>query len=197
MNGIPLLILFIYSGFTINLVLQCGLGIRGIVESKNLFDISALTRIIIIFFTVILLWFLFTSVLYRAIPGIFIYIILFPVSAVIYSGFEYLIFRFVLKKENENDNESMVSFSGGITAVAVFICINLAEHFTEVVILSFGFTAGILLINVIIWEIRRRASLETVPVFMRGRPLILITMGLLSLVFTTASILLFRMISAG
>jgi len=195
MNGIPLLLLFIYSTFTINLVLQCGLGIKGVVESKGSMDLTTLIRASIIFFSIILLWFFFSRVLYSIIPGVFIYIILFPLSAVCYSGFEYLIFKVLLKKDIKEG--SIINFPAGITAAAVFICINLANSFIEVVILSFGLTAGIFLINVIIREIRYRAALEAVPVFLRGKPLILIAMGLLSLIFTTGSLLLFRMINAG
>jgi len=63
--------------------------------------------------------------------------------------------------------------------------------------MAFGFTAGIFLVYLIIIEIRRRAALEAVPFFLRGKPLVLIAMGLLSLVFSAASLLFFRMISAG
>ncbi|MCL2229697.1 MAG: hypothetical protein FWC01_01230 [Treponema sp.] len=195
MEGITVLILLIYSGFTMNLVLQCGLGIKGVVESKGSMDLSALIKSGIIFASIILLWFFFAHILFSLIQGIFIYIILFPLSAACYSGLEYLIFKFIMKKEIKD--ESIISFPAGVTAASVFICINLANGFLEAVILSFGFTAGIFLVNTIIREIRYRAALEAVPVFLRGKPLILIAMGLLSLVFTTGSLLLFRMISVG
>jgi len=194
MNGFPLLLLFIYSGFAINLVLQCGLGIRGVVDSKSTLNLSAFIKIGLMFFSIIFLWFLFSKVIYSLIQGIFIYVILFPVSVLVYEGLEYLILRFLLKKEEES--ESFISFASGITAVSVFICINLSNNFMETVTLSFGFTCGILIINLTIREIRRRAALEAVPVSLRGKPLVLIAMGLLSLILTTASLLLFRMIGA-
>ena len=195
MNGVPLLLLLIYSGFTINLVLQCGLGLKGIVEPKEPLDLSYLIKLVILSVSIVLLWFFFCGFLHSLISGIFIYVILFPVCAIVYNGFEYLIFNYILKKELKSD--SSINFYGGITAVAVFICINLVNNFIEVIILSFGFTAGIFLLNLIVTEVRKRASLEAVPVFLRGKPLILITMGLLSLVFTTASFLFFRMIGTG
>jgi len=191
MNGMFFL-LFIYSVFSINLVLQCALGIKGAAESKMPFNISVLVKLCLIFISVISLWFFFSRILYSLFSGLFIYVLLFPVSAIIYDGLEYLIFRFVLKKDAKS--ESVISFPNGITAVAVFVCIIIAGNFLEALILSFGFTSGIFLVNLIIREIRRRAALEAVPVFMHGKPLVLITMGMLSLVFTTASLLLFRMI---
>ena len=195
MTGIPLLLLFIYSCFTINIILQCAIGIKGVAESKRAADLNSIIKTLIMFITILLLWFFFTAVIYPILPGIFIYILLFPVSALVYSCFEYFIFRFLLKRNPEE--ESIISFPGGFTAAAVFIIINISNSTEETVVLAFGFTSGIFLINFIITEIRRRAALEAVPEFLRGKPLVLIAMGLLSLIFTTASLLFFRMISAG
>lgn len=189
------LLLFILSGFTINLMLQCGLGIKGAVECKNPINMEVIIRTLLIFFTVIFLWFIFSKVFYTLLPGILIYILLFPVCPIVYDGFEFVVFRCILKKDTENDN--YISFPGAITAVSVFLCINIANNFLETVVLSFGFTFGIFLVNVIVREIQKRAAFEAVPYFLRGKPLVLITMGMLSLVFTTASFLFFRMISAG
>jgi len=194
MSGIPFSLL-IYSAFTINLALQCALGISGIVESKAPFYLSSLVKLCLIFLTVILLWVLFSTLFSSLFPGLLLYILLFPVSAILYDGFEYLVFRYIFNKDAKN--ESIIKFPGGITAVSAFVCINVAANILETVLLSFGFVFGVFLINLIIREIRKRAALEAVPAFMQGKPLVLITMGILSMVFSTASILLFRMINAG
>jgi len=192
MNGIPVTLLVIFSAFTMNLILQCGLGIKGATVSLKNNIITTLIKLGTIFAVVIILWFLFSRIIYSLFPGIFIYILLFPICYIVYEGVEFLLFQYVVKKD-PND-ESFVHFPGGITAVAVFICLNIAGSFLETVLLSFGFTAGLLLVFLIIREIRVRASLESVPVFIRGKPLVLITMGMLSLVFTVGSMLLIRMI---
>jgi len=195
----PILLLFIYSAFAINLLLQCGLGIKGAVESNidnggrsDPLDIKTLVKSGVIFFTVIIIWVFFSKVLFLLLPGIYLYILLFPVSFIVYDAMEYIVFRYVIKIENKN--ERLINFYGGITAVAVFLCMNMANNFLETVVLSLGFTTGIFFVKLLIREIRRRAALEAVPVFLRGKPLVLITMGMLSLVFTTASLLLFGMI---
>jgi len=192
MNGVPLLLLFIYSGFTLNLVLQCALGIKGAVESTNPFKVSTFIKSGIIFVSCILLWLFFSGIFSVFNIGILIYIILFPVSFLVYEGLEFLIFRYVIKEDTGGG--CFVNFPGGITAVSVFLCMAMANNILEVIILSFGFVFGIFIVNLIICEIRRRAALEAVPHFLRGKPLVLITMGMLSLIFTTASLLLFRMI---
>ena len=199
MNNMPVLLLLIYSAFTINLLLQCGLGIIGAVETssnnskwREPLDLKTLIKSCIIFFSVIILWFLFARVFYSILPGVYLYVLLFPVSSIVYDVMEYVIFRYVVKKENQS--ERMINFYGGITAVAAFLCINIAKNILETIVLSLGFTIGIFFVKLIIREIRRRAALEAVPLFLRGKPLVLITMGMLSLIFTTASFLLFRMI---
>jgi len=200
MNNIPILLLFIYAAFTVNLLLQCGLGIKGAVESDmggqgGSIDILELIKSGIIFLAVILLWFFFSKVVFSLFQGIYLYVLIFPVSFIAYEAMEYFVFNHILKKPNTS--ERFIDFPGGITAVAVFLCINLANTFLETIVLSLGVSSGIFFVKLIIREIRRRAALETVPVFLRGKPLVLITMGMLSLVFTTVSLLLFRMIGAG
>jgi len=113
MNGIPLLLLFIYSGLTINLVLQCALGIKGIAEAKKTIDLSIVIKSVIIFFSIILLWFFFSRVLYSIITGIFVYVLIFPLSALLYDGLEYLVFKYVLKKDAQKES-SIVSLPGAL-----------------------------------------------------------------------------------
>jgi len=193
MNGTYLLFL-IYSGFTMNLVLQCALGIKGVAESKVPINILTFLKSCLIFITVVLLWLFFSRVISSVLSGIFIYVLIFPVSACFYTGFEYLIFKYILRKDIQD--ESIITFPTGITAAAVFISVILAGSFLEAVVLSFGFSSGIFIVNLIIREIRKRAALEAVPLFMRGKPLVLAAMGLLSLIFTSASLLIFKMIDA-
>jgi len=192
MKGITLILLVIFSAFNMNLALQCAMGIKGAPESKNCSRKSTFINLCIIFFAVIVLWLFFTIMSLALIEGLFIYILIFPVSFMAYEGIQYLSLKYLFKYEIGND--SFVCFPGGITAAAVFVCINIAGNFLEAVMLSFGFTAGIMIVFLIIREIRRRAALEAIPQFLGGNPLILISMGLLSLVFSTASLMVLRII---
>jgi electron transport complex protein RnfA len=192
MNGIPLVLLIIFSALTMNLTLQCGLGIKGVAESKNCDKVSTVIKLSVIFISVILLWFVFSRLLFSIISGIYIYVLLFPVSYIVYEGLEFLVFHYILK--NSSREEYFISFPGGITAVAVFICINIANSFLQAAVLSFGFTAGIILVFLIVREIRKRADIEAVPRFLQGKPLVLVTMGMLSLIFSAATLLILRML---
>ncbi|MDR2964634.1 MAG: hypothetical protein LBU88_02545 [Treponema sp.] len=195
MNGMHFILLIIFSAFTMNLTLQCALGIRGIAESRIYNGFSTMVKLGIILFSIILMWILFSKIISTFISGFFIYALLFPVSYIVYDSLEFVVFQQILKKDPKE--KCFVSFPGGITAVAVFICLNIAINFLEAILLSFGFTAGILIVYFIIREIGKRAALEAVPRFLRGIPLLIIVMGLLSLIFSFASLMILRMISAG
>lgn len=195
MSSVPLVIFIIISAFTMNLTLQCALGVKGIAESKNYALTVTFIKLGIIFFTVVLMWFMFSIIIFSIIGGIYIYIIIFPVSYMTYSLLEYFIFSYLLKNKKD-ESECLISFPEGATAAAAFLCVNIADSFLEAIMLSFGFTAGILLVIFILTEIKNRAALEAVPAFIRGKPLVLISMSLLSLVFSTASLIILRIVKA-
>jgi len=192
MNEAALIFFLIFSALTLNLTLQCALGIKGASESKNPVSTAIFAKLGIIFFACLLLWLLFFKIIPSIMTGVFIYVLLFPVSFIVYDAMEYFIFHYIMKKDPKG--ECSITFPGGITAAAVFICVNTADSFSKAIALSFGFAAGIFLVYVIIGEIRQRAALEKVPQFLRGKPLVLISMGMLSLIFSAVSLLFFRMI---
>jgi Na+-translocating ferredoxin:NAD+ oxidoreductase RnfA subunit len=181
-----------FAGLSMNLALQCGLGIRGIVISLGAGKKPPFVKMGILFITVFLLWIVFSCVIFSLPLGFFGYIFLFPLSSAVYFSLEYVTYRFVVKKTIENDGA--VSFCDGLAAAALFITLNIAGGFVEAAVLSFSFTLGILLVFVILGEIRRRSMLEDVPHLLRGTPLSLISMGFMSLIFASAAILFFRTI---
>jgi electron transport complex protein RnfA len=193
-NSLPLALFVIFSGLSMNLTLQCGLGIGGAASSSSGGKSikGALEKLGVVFVSIVLLWAFFAKIISAFSTELFVYVLLFPVASIVYDGFEYVICHFILEKEIEKDCN--ISFCNGITAAALFACLNLADSFVQAAALSFGFVSGIFLSFLILREIRRRAVLESVPRYVKGRPLILISMGLLSLVFTALALLLFRMI---
>jgi len=195
-NAPPLALFVIFSGLSMNLMLQCGLGIEGAASSSSGGKgiMGALVKLVIIFISVLLLWVFFAKIISAVSAELFVYVLLFPVASMAYDGIEYVFCHFILEEEVEKD--CYISFCNGITAAALFVCLNIAASFVQAAALSFGFVSGIFLSFIIIKEIRRRAVLESVPRHVRGRPLILISMGLLSLIFAASALLLFRMIES-
>jgi hypothetical protein len=190
---ITLLALFaVFAGLSMNLPLQFGLGLRGMVVSQGAGKKPPLVKLGVLCITVLLLWVFFVRMVFPLPLGLFAYVFLFPLSSLVYCGIEYLAYRFIVKKPVENDGP--VNFCDGLAAAALFITLNVAGEFVEAVALAFGFVLGILLAFVILGEIRRRSTMERVPPFLRGTPLSLFSMGLLSLVFSSAALILFRVI---
>jgi electron transport complex protein RnfA len=189
-QGSWLLLLGILSSLSMNLILQCGLGISGVAVDREGRNGPPLLRGGILFITVLFLWSVFSWVFSSFSLGFFEYILLFPLSSMVYSGVEFLLYRLFLKKKPE---PSLV-FCDGLAAAAFFITLNIASGFIEAAALSFGFALGILLAHIILGEIRRRSMMEGVPRFLRGSPLMLVSMGLLSMIFSSAAIMFFRVL---
>jgi electron transport complex protein RnfA len=151
-----------------------------------------LVKIGLLFVTVLLLWAFFSYLVFPLPLGLFSYIVLFPLSSLAYCGFEHLAYRFALKKNVESD--AVIHCCDGLAGAALFMTLSIADGFLEALTLSFGFVLGMLLVFVILGEIRRRSMTESAPLFLRGTPLGLVSMGLLSLVFSSVSLVLFRTI---
>ena len=189
---VPLALFAVFSSLCMNLALQCGLGIRGILLVQGAGRRPPLVKIGLLFVTVLLLWAVFSYLVFPLPLGLFAYILIFPLSALAYFGLERLAYRFVLHKTVESD--APVHCCDALAAAALFMTLVIADGFLEALALSFGFVLGILLTFVILGEIRRRSMTERSPFFLRGTPLGLVSMGLLSLVFSSVSLVLFRAI---
>jgi electron transport complex protein RnfA len=171
-----------------NVILQCGLGMRQIAVSPDGRK-HQLLKAGIVFVTSLFLWPVFTSVLSGFPLGFFTYILVFPVSSLFYSCLETFLYRVVLKKKAEG---GAAGFCDGLAAAALFITLNVASGFVEAAVLCFGFSIGMLLALLILGEIRRRSMMEAAPLFLRGGPLMLVSMGFLSLVFSSAAFIFLR-----
>ena len=82
----------------------------------------------------------------------------------------------------------------GLVPASFMITFALAENFAGAVVLSLFFALANLAAMLILNEIRRRSALEWVPRCLRGSPLILISMGLLSLLSASAAGICFKIL---
>lgn len=185
-------LLAVCAGLSMNLVLQCGLGLRSVADGgKGPVFIQAG----ILFVTPLLLWTVFSPLVTRSFLGFFEYFLVFPVAAITHRFLDWLARRFLPGEQAAYGNQFL--WNDGLAGAALFIMLNLAGGFAEAAALSLGFAGGILFATIAIAEIRRRATMEVVPRFLRGRPLAIISMGLLSLILGAASIMLSRALGGG
>jgi len=188
-----------FSGLSMNLILQFGLGLKGIAFDESISKDRLLAGSWVIFATVIFLWLVFSFIRSVFSLGFLEYVMLFPVSSLFFSIFECMANRFMLKK-NEGQERTILfgdSVTGGALAgAALFMTLNVAGSISEVIVLSLVFSCSTVLVMVVVSEIRRRAEMEAVPHRLRGGPLALIAMGLLSLIFASGALMLFGVLGA-
>ena len=183
--------LALFAGLSANLVLQFALGVRQAGKGKGLplFQISGL------FITVLFLWIFYSliSIFFSwEFTGLFL---LFPLCSLACLGFENLEKRISTKSKKEGSKffNALTAYDGLVPA-SLFLTVNLALTFWDAFFLSFFFALGTLLAVIIIGEINRRSSLEEIPEFLRGIPLSIISMGLLSMIFGSAAWICFRVL---
>jgi electron transport complex protein RnfA len=183
-QSVQLAALAVFSSLSMNLFLQCGLGMRRAVQDGRPLPFAQTGLLVP---AVLVLWVFFS---YLPALGFFAYLLLFPLSALVYAGLEQLFFRLAAKRKPPRPQPCC--FCDGLTAAALFLTLHLASGFIEAAVLALGFALGLLLSLLILAEIRRRSRMEAVPRFLRGSPLALISMGLLSLIFSSTALMFYR-----
>jgi electron transport complex protein RnfA len=209
------LTLAVFSGLSMNLILRFGIGLQRIALEEEPRDLGENAKWVffvwpgIYFISVMLLW-LFFSVLQSVLfLGFLEYILIFPVTSLLFTAIECLAKRldlrtgwrggtvsFYLMAEAGGTAVNGAPVGGASVGAALFIILGLAGSLAEAAVLSFGFSAGAALSVLTVGEIRRRSAMEAVPRCLRGGPLVFITMGLLSLVCMSAAMVLYAVLGA-
>ncbi|MCL1930765.1 MAG: hypothetical protein FWF55_03055, partial [Treponema sp.] len=145
------------------------------------------------FIAVVVLWLIFSFAGSVMFVGFYEYMLIFPSSALAYTILEYLTARFILQGKIPYNALS----GGALIGVALFITLNIAGGLLDAIVLSLGFSCSTALVFVIVGEIRRRSEMEAVPRWLRGGPLALIAMGLLSLIFSSGALMLYGVLRIG
>jgi electron transport complex protein RnfA len=188
------LALVFFSALSLNLFGNFALGAKGLVQQKEMPLLHIFYPWLILFVSTLLLWVFFARI-FAFSGGIFHFLLLLPCSVLASSLLEKLFFRFALQYKDVGKNPEL--FAAGtvyneLAAVACFLTLCLALSFSDAILLSLSFSAGCLLAFLLIKEIQKRSTIETIPYGLRGTPLLLISLGLLSLVFSAVSILLLK-----
>ncbi|MDR0723520.1 MAG: hypothetical protein LBF75_12165 [Treponema sp.] len=187
--------LLVFSGFALNLVLHGALGIGSIVEGEEQSHPIPLFQLGILFVSVFLLWVLGSYGLVFLGFGFLEYALLFPLSALVCMGLERLCARLFPSLVPEYKVFNPATAYDGLALGSLMMGLHIARTIMEAFILSLGFSLGTLLSLVLLKEIRKRSSLELVPAFMQGRPLMLISLGLLSVLFTALGLIFFNVLA--
>jgi electron transport complex protein RnfA len=197
---------FFFAVFQINLVLHLSLGMRDAFFERDDSLSPCFFRVFVVFISTLLLWHFFVYVLFPLTLGFVIYFFAFPLCFLLYFIFT-KIAGFVVQKPDEHgssgyskkdyalSNEQYMRAAGGSMYIlaALMLTFKFALGSLDALFMAGGFSCGILLSMLALQSIRKRIAKENVPLTLRGLPLMLITTGLLSLVFSAlASIILAR-----
>jgi electron transport complex protein RnfA len=186
--------LAVFSGISLNLLIQMGIGIRDFNREPYRPFRFILFQWLSLFVSTIALWCLFTLL-----PVDFLkYFLLFPLTAALGRLWEFIFCR-LFPQENHKDDHgkrlfSMVSAHNGLVMAALLLIERLAGSFYGVLALTAGFSLGFVAAVYILRAILGRFSGETAHSLLRGTPLLLITMGLLALIFSSLSAIFFRLL---
>ncbi|GHV82465.1 hypothetical protein AGMMS49991_10230 [Spirochaetia bacterium] len=191
--------LAVFSGLSLNLMIQLGIGIEDFGNDPDRPARFVLFQWAALFFSVLILWCLFAYILSLLSLGFFEYFLLFPLTAGAGKGFEALFLRVFPDEAKKpglfSGGSSNIGAFNGLTITALVLTLRLAGSFAAALVLSLSFSLGGIFSIFILKAINRRSSLETVPKTLRGIPLTLISMGLLGLIFSALSVVFLRVLA--
>jgi len=194
--------LAVFSGISLNLLLQFALGTAGAVADAS-YKTNAKSELPFIQFCIFLLstlvlWVVIKYLLPDFWRGFSEYFLFFPLSALVCMGLELFVERGLPrvfpKFTGLKKTFSAITAYDGLIPASLIITFIAAETFTDAFIIALFFALGNLAAMLTLNEIGRRSTLEWVPKYLRGTPLILISMGLLSLISTFAAGIFFKIL---
>jgi electron transport complex protein RnfA len=188
--------LAIFSGLSLNLIVQLGLGM-GNIGIRSGTERMPLLQVAVLFLSVPLLWLVFFYLLYPFFFEFSEYFLLFPLSALVCMGFEWVLTFLFPRAMTQSALFTPITSYDGLVLAAAVLTLRLASGFAEALILSLGFSAGVLLALLILRGIHKRSVMEKVPRFLQGVPLTLLSMGLLALIFSSLGFVFFQVLGRG
>jgi len=206
---ISIMILAVFSGLSLNLLLQFALGTAGAAADKlhngdKVPRELPLIQLGFLFISVFFLWIFFNFFFPSKWRGFLEYFLYFPVSALLCMGLELLGDR-VIPSLSEKTSwpvdrikkvYSAFTAYDGLVLFALVITSFVARNFTDAFFLAFFFAVGNMVAMLILNEIRRKSALERIPRYLRGSPVVLISMGLLSLISAFVAGICFKILEA-
>jgi electron transport complex protein RnfA len=198
--------LAVFSGLSLNLLLQFAFGTKGAAgdthhktgERKKL----PFIQLGILFISVLVLWVFFNIILPGHWEGFSEFFLFFPCSALVCMGFEFLIEQVLPKifpqkfpkpKTGKKTFSALTAYDCLVPA-SLMITSAAAESFAGVFVIALFFALGNLVAMMVLNEIRRKSTMEWLPRYLRGSPLIIISMGLISFISASVAGICFRIL---
>ncbi|MDR1429849.1 MAG: hypothetical protein LBI85_06120 [Spirochaetaceae bacterium] len=180
--------LALFAALSSNLIFQFGLDLSSLGRAGNSTPGFFAFRAAVLFCSVMTVWIV---VFYLAIPLTVVMgnVLILPLAVLTHGLYGNVLKRFLPPNDRPTDDGDTHS-GNGLSLVASYLTLTLASTSAEAVVLAMGFSLGLLFSLLTIREIEKRSMLEAVPPSLRGSPLLLISIGFLSLIFFSAAALL-------
>ncbi len=186
---IHLAMLAVCSGLSLNSLFQFALNFRGPDPAHAQGGGTLPLRAAALFISSLLPWFLMSYVVAPLALGAIEPLVLYPATALVCSCAS----KILRPLENESSySPSAWNSYDGLALFSAFITLRLATFIPEALVVAAGLALGHLAATGILRRISSRSSIEPVPAFLRGTPLLMISAGLVSLVSSFAAAILLR-----
>jgi electron transport complex protein RnfA len=186
--------LLFFAALSLNLFRVFALGAKELVRQKEIPLMHIFYPWIILFISTSILWVFFAGILGFT-GGLFHFLLILPLSVLLSSFLEKCLFHFGAQYKDMGENPKLFAAGASyneLAAGACFLTLMFALSFTDAMLLSFAFSLGCLVSFLITKEIQKRSCIETIPYGLRGTPILFVSLGLLSLVFSAVSVLLLK-----
>ncbi|MDR1505531.1 MAG: hypothetical protein LBI67_00340 [Treponema sp.] len=185
------LAIVVFSALSLNLFLCFGIGVRELVSRERSPAFNVYYPWAILFIVTFSLWFFLNRFLFFApwFPG---YLLIYPLSLFSGLGLEKGMFALFPRLGKNPGVFRIGSEYNGFSVAALFLTTQLAVTPAEALLFSLAFSGGALAAYFIIKEIQKRSFWEAIPHGLRGSPILLVSMGLLALVFYAAAELILK-----
>jgi hypothetical protein len=187
------LAIVVFSAFYLNLFLCFGIGIRELVsrERSPAFHIYYPWGILFVVSSALWLFFDWLSMFAGWFP---VFLLIYPLSLFSGLGLETAMFR-LFPRLGENPGIYRIgSGYNGFSLAALFLTMRLALSLGEALLFSLAFSGGAFIAYLIIKEIQKRSFWEAIPRSLRGNPILLVSMGLLSLIFYASALFVLKVL---
>jgi electron transport complex protein RnfA len=185
--------LAVFSGLSLNLLIHLGIGIQDFNREPYRPFRFTFFQWFSLFASITALWCLFIYIFAPLSLGFFEYFLLFPLIAALGCFWNFLFVRLFPRQDSEERLFSMSGTYNGLVTCALLTALRLAGSFSEALVLALGFSLGFLAAVFLLRAIFDRFSGETIPPSLRGAPLLLISLGLLALIFSSLSVIILQL----
>ncbi|MDR2313218.1 MAG: hypothetical protein LBE02_01630 [Spirochaetaceae bacterium] len=191
-----ILALFFFAALSLNLLLNFGLGVRELISRERSPKAHLYYPWVILFLATALIWVVFARIL-RPLGDTFNYLLMIPLALLGSQEIEKLLFYFFPGLGDCPGVFKIGSAYNDLSAAALFFTLQFALTVWEALLFSCAFSAGGLLAFLVVKEIQKRSFLEAIPYGLRGTPILLISLGILSLIFSAGAVLLLKILGPG